>query len=136
MAGQDETTSGRDPVRAGRLRPPAALARNAALRRVSRTRRWVIAATAALTAGFAALVSAVAPGHSVASQYEPRSAAESRAGGPSGLPAMPAPANPADLGLQGPSQAPTPAPDQSQSPPSQPPSSSGGGDGPVVSGGS
>ena len=41
--------------------------RDAAVARVSRTRRWVIAGAAALTAGFAALVSAVAPGRSVSS---------------------------------------------------------------------
>src|ERR1700751_2981819 len=46
----------------------AALARDAAILRVGRTRRWVIAGAAALTAGFAALVSAVAPGKSLASK--------------------------------------------------------------------
>jgi hypothetical protein len=49
-------------------RPRAVLARDAALARVRRTRRWVIAGAAALTAGFAALVSAVAPGRSLASK--------------------------------------------------------------------
>jgi len=127
----------------------AALARDAALARIVRTRRWVIAAAAALTAGIAALVSAVAPGHSLAAKSKTApsgdvaSASTSSSG--SGIPRMPAPASAGDLGLQGPSQAPSPAPSPSPSPapeqqqpqsiPSQPPSSDGGG-GPVVSGGS
>jgi hypothetical protein len=136
----------------------AALARDAALARIVRTRRWVIVATAGLTAGIAALVSAVAPGHSLASKSKSSAATASAAGattagGGSSVPRMPAPADPGSLGLQGPAQAPSPAPDQSQtqtqpqsqpqdqsqpqSIPSQPPpQSSSGGGGPVVSGGS
>jgi hypothetical protein len=128
----------------------AALARDTALERLGRTRRWVIAGTAALTAGFAALVSAVAPGRSLASK-SPASTATAKATastrGANSLPTMPPPANASELGLQGPGQAPSPAPDQSQSapqggppqsqptaPPAQAPPSSGGGG--VVSGGS
>jgi hypothetical protein len=115
----------------------AALARDAALARVTRTRRWVIAGSAALTAGFAALVSAVAPGKSLASK-SPSSKSSARASAQpsatsSQLPAMPAPANPGDLGLQGPNQAPAPVPEQPQSIPSQPPPTAAP---PAVSGGS
>jgi hypothetical protein len=133
----------------------AARARDAALVRIVHTRRWVIGGAAALTAGIAGLVSAVAPGHSLASKSRAASTASTsavtRSGAGSSIPRMPAPAKPSDLGLQGPQRAPSPAPQQSQpqqpqpqqqsppqSIPSQPPaqSSSGGGDGPVVSGGS
>jgi hypothetical protein len=133
----------------------AALARDAALVRISRTRRWVIAGAAVLTAGFAALVSAVAPGRSLASKSQagtdPATTSASTRGstGRSSIPRMPPPANAGALGLQSPGQAPSadqsqPPADQSQpqSVPSAPPapvapqSSSGGGGGPVVSGGS
>ncbi|MDQ6605850.1 MAG: hypothetical protein M3Z06_04795, partial [Actinomycetota bacterium] len=40
--------------------------RDAAIARISRTRRWLIVAATALTAGFAAIISAVAPGRSFA----------------------------------------------------------------------
>jgi hypothetical protein len=127
----------------------AARARDAALARIVRTRRWVIAAAAALTAGIAALVSALAPGHSLAAKSQTAAngatASASTSGDGSGIPRMPAPASSGDLGLQGPSQAPSPSPapapapapeqPQTQSIPSQPPSSGGGG-GPAVSGGS
>jgi hypothetical protein len=46
-------------------RSEAQLQRDNALQRVGWTRRAVIGATAALTAGFAALVSAIAPGHTL-----------------------------------------------------------------------
>jgi hypothetical protein len=128
----------------------AALARDAALARVGRTRRWVIAGAAALTAGFAALVSAVAPGKSLVSTSHARTAAATAApstrGTGSAIPTMPPPANPGDLGLQGPGQPPTAAPSQPQpqsapsqqaqpTPPAAAPQSSGGG-GAAVSGGS
>lgn len=102
----------------------AALARDAALDRISRARRWVIVGTAGLTAGFAALVSAVAPGKSLASKPQPRteasaataSSASSASSGTSSsaIPRMPPPANSSALGLQGPDSAPAPAPQQSQ----------------------
>ncbi|MBV9002738.1 MAG: hypothetical protein JO304_27025 [Solirubrobacterales bacterium] len=124
-----------------RSRSPAARTRDAALARVGRTRRWVIAGAAALTAGIAGLVSAVAPGRSLASKsHVPAATARSSPSG-STIPPLPPVASAGDLGLQGPGQAPS-APDQSQpqSVPSQPPPaaappSSGGGGG-VVSGGS
>ncbi len=124
----------------------AVLARDAALARVNRTRRWVIAGAAALTAGLAALVSAVAPGKTLASKSPGRAEAATvtrptaSSSSSSAIPPMPPPATAGDLGLQAPNQAPSPAPDQSQpqSIPSQPPpsSSSSGGGGGVVSGGS
>jgi hypothetical protein len=105
----------------------AALVRDAALVRVRRTRRWVILSTAALTAGFAALVSAVAPGRSLAAKTSSAgtaSSANASVSGSSAIPAMPPAANGAALGLQGPSQAPSPGSDDSQ--PSAPPVTSGG----------
>jgi hypothetical protein len=144
----------------------AALARDAAIARVGRTRRWVIAATAALTAGSAALVSAVAPGRSLASktssQTETATGAGKAASGAnassSAVPQLPPVANPSSLGLQGPSQPPqsvpnppqtqtqtqpqtqtqsAPGPPQSSAPAPAPSSSSGSsGGGGVVSGGS
>ena len=122
-------------------RSRAVLMRDAALARVGRTRRWVIAGAAALTAGIAALVSAVAPGRSLASKTTSGSAASSETASASGagvasssgssrssIPAMPPPASAGDLGLQSPDSAPSPdnqsqpqsAPSQPQSAPSQP----------------
>ncbi len=76
------------------------LERDAALARVGRVRRWVIAATAALTAGFASLVYAVTPGRSGVLTHTHRTA--------QAAPALrlPAPAGPGALGLQGPAQVP------------------------------
>lgn len=107
--------------------------RDAAIQRVSRVRRWVIGGATALTAAFAAIVSAVAPGHTLGPRSYPRIAsspggsaravgAGARASGPATAAArMPAPASPGELGLQTPSQAPQAAiggpqasPDQSQ----------------------
>jgi hypothetical protein len=125
-------------------RSRAVLARDAALARLGRTRRWVIAGTAALTAGFAALVSAVAPGRSLAPKSAVRTVASTGAStgataSSSAIPQLPPAANPDSLGLGSPGQAPqsvpnppAPAP-QTQSSPA-PQSSSGGGG--VVSGGS
>jgi hypothetical protein len=133
----------------------AALARDAAIVRVRRTRRWVIAGTAALTAGLAALVSAVAPGRSLASKTSSHAGTTTGAGrsaSSSAVPQLPPVANPGTLGLKGPSQAPQSVPNppqtQTQSAPSPPQSSSpaptpspggsggGSGGGGVVSGGS
>ena len=109
------------------------LARDAALHRVSRTRRWMIVGATALTAGFAALVSAVAPGRSLASKSAASTEASTAARSSSAVPQLPPAASPDSLGLQGPSQAPQPVPaaPQNAAPPPQP--SGGGG---VVSGGS
>src|SRR2546421_1563719 len=100
-------------------RSRAALVRDAAVARVRRTRRWVIAGAAALTAGFAALVSAVAPGRTLtaakgATGTERSGAAASTASNGAAIPRMPAPANASDLGLQSPEQAPSPSPGDSQ----------------------
>lgn len=100
----------------------AALIRDAALDRVRRTRRWVLLATAALTAGFAALVSAVAPGRSLASKTSASTAASSATASAStasssgsAIPSMPPPAGANQLGLSGPNEAPSSGDDQSQS---------------------
>ena len=120
--------SGPDPAN----RAHAALARDAALNRVSHTRRWVILGSAGLSAGFAALVSASPPSH--ASTTSARSAAKPPAVTPrpstgtrsKKAPALPPLANGSQLGLQGPSQAPggdenqsSGAPDSSSQAPAQ-----------------
>jgi hypothetical protein len=120
-------------------RSRAVLARDAALARVRRTRRWVIVGAAALTAGIAALVSAVAPGRSLASKSAVRAGASTRASVSStAIPKLPAPADPNSLGLgaasQQPQSVPPPPPPASAPQPAQAPPSSGGGA--VVSGGS
>jgi hypothetical protein len=135
-------------------RSRAVLARDAALARVRRTRRWVIAGAAALTAGFAALVSSVAPGRSLTSKSEVRAEAStgssSARAGSSAVPRLPPAANPNALGLGGSSQQPQTTPSQPQNsqpaqptqpaPPASPPQSSpappSSGGGGVVSGGS
>src|SRR5947199_920578 len=99
MAGRRHT----DP----RAAPAAAvLRRDAALARGRRTRRWVIGASAALTAGFAALGSSVAPGRTLRSRGESatRSAAARRPVARTAQ--MPRLARPSDLGLQAPDQVP------------------------------
>jgi len=112
-------------------RSRAVLGRDAALTRVRRTRRWVIAGSAALTAGIAALVSVVAPGRSFASKSPTGTAASSSSS--TAIPQLPPAANPGSLGLQGPSQPPQSVPSSPQSSAPSPQSSGGGG---VVSGGS
>lgn len=122
----------------------AQLERDAALKRISRTRRWVLIGAAALTAGFAFLVSALAPGRSLGAKSQrigaaavPRSSAAAR----STAPAMPPLATPTELGLQGPGQAPQPPPQPPQVAPSDPSQSQAAAPAPapqppVVSGGS
>lgn len=122
-------------------RSRAALLRDAALDRVRRTRRGVIAASALLTAGIAGLVSSVAPGRTLSSSSKASSdrattTTASVGGASSAIPSMPAPANAGALGLQAPNQAPSsgsqssqPSPQSSQpspqsSQPSQPSQSS------------
>jgi hypothetical protein len=134
----------------------AALARDAAFARIRRTRRWVIAGSAALTAGIAALVSSVAPGRTLSSKSAARTEASTGSATQSAtrnaIPKMPPPVGADQLGLQGPSQAPRPVPEQSQpqsdptqpqpqSDPTQPqpqsqPAPAPQSSGPVVSGGS
>jgi hypothetical protein len=106
-----------------RSKSMAQLERDAALVRVSRLRRWTIGGAAALTAGFAAFVSAIAPGHSLGAARAARgeSAARGAATAPRSV-RLPPLARPSQLGLQGPSSNPQPAPSatqQSASPPTQ-----------------
>src|SRR5205085_4758713 len=106
--------------------------RAAALSRVGRTRRWLFAGAAALSAGLAAGVSQAAPGHTLKARStavpspEPR-----RVPPPSSRPAssgaakssaaqMPPLASAAELGLQGPSQPPQAAPSSQSAPPPTP----------------
>jgi hypothetical protein len=117
--------------------------RDAALLRISRTRRWMLAGAAALSAGLAVLASALLPGKSFGAGSS-RTASSASASNASVTPPLPAPANAGQLGLrpggQAPESAPTPvAPQpQPQAPAPQPaapaPAPSGGGA--VVSGGS
>jgi hypothetical protein len=131
-----------EPIRQGGS--DRALVRDAALLRISRTRRWMLAGAAVLTAGLAALASALLPGKSfgAGSKGNARNV-PATAANPTVTPALPAPANADQLGLQPPGQAPqsvpapqpAPAPQPSQpAPATQPAPSSGGGA--VVSGGS
>ncbi|MGO9908121.1 MAG: hypothetical protein ACLPY3_20750 [Solirubrobacteraceae bacterium] len=107
----------------GSDRSRAALARDAALARVRRTRRRVIVGAAGLTAGIAALVASVAPGRTLSAKSSSAragtSTVASTGGAGSVVPSMPAPASASELGLQGPNQAPSPAPQQTQPSPSQ-----------------
>jgi hypothetical protein len=131
-----------------RSQPLAQLERDAAIARISRTRRWLIGAAAGLTAGIVALISAVAPGRSFAAHStaaasgSPRpvsSTASARAS--TKLPPL---EGAQALGLGGPAQAPqasaaagSGSTDQAQVSPdqTQAPSSAQSGP-PVVSGGS
>lgn len=146
-----------DPGAGRRRRSLAQLERDAALNRVGRARRWVIIAAAALTAAFAALVSAIAPGRSFGAGAQNRGDARAlksvRTPARAATARFPPLASASDLGLQGPTQAPQSTPDpasaaaqaQASAPPaqapvaqapapSQAPASSGGPA--VVSGGS
>jgi hypothetical protein len=94
----------------------AALERDAALTRVSHARRWMIGAAAALSAGITALVSSVAPGHTLKKGAQARELTATRTAAPvRSATRMPPLASPGDLGLQGPSSAPQAAPADSQS---------------------
>jgi hypothetical protein len=99
-------------------KPLAQLERDAALTRIVRARRWVIAGAAALTAGFAALVSAIAPGRTVGSRGQAQVLGSTRASVHRATATqMPALASAGDLGLQGASQAPQSAPAAAQASP-------------------
>jgi hypothetical protein len=131
---------------AARTRSNAALHRDAALARIGRARRWLIAGAAGLTGGLAAFVSATAHGHTLhKGTVVP---APTRATGTSSTAVqMPPLASPSSLGLQGPVQDPqssssgsgqsqsSPSPSQPQAAPAPAPSPAPGG-GAVVSGGS
>jgi hypothetical protein len=100
-------------------RSQAQLSRDAALLRVVRTRRFVIAGAAALTAGFAAVVSSIAPARTVRrTAAVPPTATRAKARSAPASLKMPPLASPGDLGLQGPTSVPQVA--QSSSAPSVP----------------
>jgi hypothetical protein len=101
------------PERPDRQRPRAVIERDAALARIGRTRRWVMAGTAALTAGAAGLVAGITPGRSFGAKPAATTHAASvnpaaRAATAS-APRMPPLADPSSLGLTGPAQPPTAA---------------------------
>lgn len=101
--------------------------RDAALARISRTRRWALAGTAALTAGLAALASALLPGKSFGAGSP--STAKTAGQTATASPALPAPANAAELGVGGSGQGgqSVPAPQAAPSPqPAAPAAVSGG----------
>lgn len=79
-------------------RAELARARDAALRRISHTRRWTFAGAAALSAGLAALASALLPGKSFGAH---RTSTTVRAPATSSTvtPPLPAPATAAQLGI-------------------------------------
>jgi hypothetical protein len=104
-------------VRQQASRRPAQLERDAALRRVSRVRRWTLAGAAGLTGGVAALVSAVAPGHSLGAKRKPVAALPTTTSARKTQPKMPPLASAGALGLQGPAEAPQAAPAPKQSSP-------------------
>jgi hypothetical protein len=98
-------------------RSSATARRDAALGRVAFARRGAFIAAAGLSGGFAALISALAPGKTLA-QIHPRAAAASPASATTTAapaPKMPRLRTPAELGLQAPSRAP-----QAASAPAQP----------------
>jgi hypothetical protein len=119
-----------------RLQTNRALVRDAALARISRTRRWMLAGAAALTAGLAALASALLPGKSFGAGS--RSTAQStRAIAANSPPPLPAPANAAQLGISSAGSEPAPVPQPQPSAPAPAPAISGDGGGTTaVSGGS
>lgn len=96
-------------------RQQAAHARDAALTRISRTRRLLIGAVAGLTALFAAIASALAPGRTASASAQQRTATGSAQTSSTGVrPAsarkLPPLAGASALGLQGPTAAPQAAP--------------------------
>jgi hypothetical protein len=104
MYGQDQIMSQRSTGEQSARRLQAAQARDAALTRVGSARRLTIAGSAGLSAGFAALVWALAPGHSLTSAKaatQPAAGTRSQSGAtsPAAASAMPAPASPQALGL-------------------------------------
>lgn len=108
--------------------------RAAAFARIARVRGASVVGAGALTAALAALVSAIAPGHTLGAKLRPRIVASTRSA-PTGRPgaaastALPPLASPSQLGLSAPGSAPSaPVPTQ--------PSASTQQAAPVVSGGS
>ena len=107
MINDDRHPQRADPAAAER--GGAALRRDAAIARVGRTRGVVIAGAAALTGGFAALASALAPGHALGANARQTAGAAAARVTSNGQPVMPPLANPATLGLQGAGNAPVSA---------------------------
>jgi hypothetical protein len=100
------------------------LVRDAALVRISRTRRWTLAGAAALTAALAALASALLPGKSFGAKAHRtlQTATRPNTGNLSATPPLPAPANAAQLGVGESSQSsasPPPAPQPAPEPQTQ-----------------
>jgi hypothetical protein len=88
----------------------ATLHRDAALTRVSHTRKLVYAGAAALTGGLAWLAATAAPGHTLGTSAQARSTPltpPSSSGSSAASQTLPPLASPSDLGLQGPSSAPS-----------------------------
>lgn len=127
----------------------AALARDAALGRIGTARRWTLLAAVAMTAGLALLASSLLPGKSLGASRKSSGTGESltaHRAATGRAPALPSPAGPSQLGLQGPAQtpqsspsptpSPSPSPPVQSAPPAQPAPSPPTGGGAVVSGGS
>lgn len=115
-------------------------ARDAALRRISHTRRWTFAGAAALSAGLAALASALLPGKSFGARSV-STVARAPASSATITPPLPAPANAAQLGISSAAeqsqQGGAPAPQPAAAPAPQPaPQAQVAAAPPVVSGGS
>lgn len=96
--------------------------RDAAFARLQRVRGASVLGAGALTAAVAAVVSAVAPGHTLGAKPHlrtrvARTSRRSAAALPTRLPAL---ASPSQLGLQGPASAPQSAPAAPQSAPAAP----------------
>lgn len=109
------------PSQSPEARRLAARRRDATFARIGRARRWLIAGVAVLTAGFAALVSTIAPHKAVARVR--RGLTPSRTAGPAtaAAPRLPPLASAGALGLSAPAAAPTaPVPVQPQPSPSAP----------------
>lgn len=120
----------------------AVLARDAALERIARARRWVVVGSVALTGALAGLASALLPGKSFgatksesAARTTPSAPSPSRVASTS-LPPLPAPAGPAQLGLSGTRQSLPPVQSSPPPAPAPAPTPAPAGGGAVVSGGS
>jgi hypothetical protein len=111
--------------------------RDAALRRISLTRRWMILAAAGLTAGLAGLVSTLLPGKSLGAK-SPVATASARPAATSATatPPLPAPASADQLGVGAAGQSPQSLPPPTVAPQPAAPAQSAPAAAPVVSGGS
>jgi len=89
-----------------RTRSHTALHRDAALARIGRARRWLIAGAAGLTGALAAFVSATAHGHTLPKGGVVPAPTRSTGSSPTSSVQMPPLASPSSLGLQGPVQDP------------------------------